>query len=130
MVTMDPARWKGMAAAAAALLVLVGAVVLGAMALNRGDAELISERRGEDEIVVAAKAAINSRMADAQQISFGSVRTHWTGDMPAVCGEVDVVEEQDSFDGAERFIYSDGALLLEEADGSEVLDQRWRDLCQ
>jgi hypothetical protein len=119
-----------MAAAAAALLAFIAAIGFGAVVLNRGDAELISEKSGEEEIVVAAKAAVNSRMAGAQEISFGNIRVHWTGDIPAVCGEVDIVEEQDSFDGEERFIYSDGALLLEEADGTDALDQRWRDLCE
>jgi hypothetical protein len=130
VAAMGRGRWKAIAAAAAALLAFIGAIGLAALVLNRGDAELISERSGEEEIVVAAKAAVNSRMAGAQEIGFGSIRVHWTGDIPAVCGAVDIVEEQDSFDGDERFIYSDGALLLEEADGTDTLDQRWRDLCE
>lgn len=109
---------------------LAGGLGISAMVLRRADAELVAEKKDSDQDVVAAKAAIASRMADAQQISFGTIYTHWTGDIPAVCGMVDIVEEQDSFDGQERFIYAEGALLLEETDGSDVLGQRWRDLCE
>jgi hypothetical protein len=69
-------------------------------------------------------------MADAEEVSYGQVFVHRVGALPSVCGLVDIRQEQDSFDGAERFIYSEGALLLEENDGSDLLEQKWNDLCK
>lgn len=114
----------------AALALMAGALGVSTLVFQKSNAQLIAEKKDNDENVVAARAAIASRMADAQSINFGTIYTHWTGDIPAVCGQVDIVEEQDSFDGQERFIYSDGALLLEEIDGTDTLTQRWRDLCE
>jgi hypothetical protein len=55
---------------------------------------------------------------------------HWDGEVPSVCGHVDIVEEQDSFDGEERYVFSEGALVVEEVDGADVVSQKWSDVCQ
>lgn len=85
---------------------------------------------GQDDAlaVSGAKIAIESRFPEAQ-ITFGKTFVHWDDEIPSVCGLADVVEEQDSFDGEERYIFSEGALTVEEVDGTDALDQKWSDVC-
>ena len=80
--------------------------------------------------LTAAKAAVETHFPTADSISFGKIAVNWVGQDPAVCGLADVDEEQDSFDGPERFIYFQGQTLIEEVDGSDALDARWKDLCE
>jgi hypothetical protein len=117
-------------ATAVAVLLLIGAAGgLAAYVLRSGESEAATDQGQDAELVLAAKAALQSRMADAQSVAFGKVFVHRVGDLPSVCGRVDIQQEQDGFDGQERFIYSEGQVLIEEAEGDDVLDRRWDDLC-
>ena len=118
-------------AAAIAMVVLLGlGVGLAAYVLRDTHAEDVQQNDDDQEAIMGAKAAISTRMVAAQTLSFGEVFVHWDGEVPSVCGQVDIQEEQDAFDGAERFVYSEGALFIEEIDGSDTLDQKWDDLCK
>jgi hypothetical protein len=115
--------------AAAAVLALAGAG-LSAYVMTDPKAGRAQEKTDDEEALVGAKSAIETRMADAQEVTYGQAFVHWLGTIPSVCGQVDIRKEQDSFDGAERFIYSEGVLLLKENDGSDLLEQKWNDLCK
>ncbi|CAN5895483.1 hypothetical protein BH11PSE1_BH11PSE1_07180 [soil metagenome] len=122
--------WKA-AAAALALLILAGVGLAAARHVWSESRSEVSEIRIDDEDAIAgAKTAVAARLPDADALNFGKVFVYWLGDIPSVCGEVDIDEQQDSFDGAERFIWSEGNLLLEEIDGSDPLTRRWNDLCK
>lgn len=115
---------------AVAVLVLAGlGAGLAAFVLRGPQAQPVDRRTDEAEAVEGARIAVTGRLPQAQAVDFGRVFVHWDGDVPSVCGEVDIVEEQDGFDGPERFVWSQGALSLEEIDGGDALDQAWRDLC-
>jgi hypothetical protein len=116
-------------ALAVVFLIALG-VGLTAYVLRDTGSEQVQQNTDDQEAIMAAKAAISTRMVAAQTLSFGKVFTHWDGEVPSVCGQVDIQEEQDAFDGAERFVYSQGALFIEEIDGSDTLDQKWDDLCK
>jgi hypothetical protein len=92
-------------------------------------AEAVDHRTDDAEAIEGARIAVTGRLPEAQSVNFGKLFVHWDGEIPSVCGQVDIVEEQDSFDGAERFVWSQGDLTLEEIDGSDVVDQKWGDLC-
>lgn len=113
-----------------AILVLAGLGV-GATAYLLRDTQTPVADRGTDnaEAIEGARIAVAGRFPQAQAVDFGKVFVHWDGEIPSICGEVDIVEEQDGFDGAERFVWSQGALALEEIDGGDVLDRQWSDLC-
>ena len=115
-------------AIAALLLAGLGAG-LTAYILRDTQAEAVDHRTDDAEAIEGARIAVTGRLPEAQAVDFGKMFVHWDGEIPSVCGEVDIVEEQDGFDGAERFVWSQGALALEEIDGSDVLDQKWSDLC-
>jgi hypothetical protein len=91
--------------------------------------QVVQEKTADSEDTMAAKAAIEARNPNAAAIDFDHVFDHWTGDIVAVCGRVNIVEDQDSFEGFERFVYADGELTLEEADGSDAVGRKWNDLC-
>ena len=115
-------------AIAALLLAGLGAG-LTAYILRDTQAEAVDHKTDDAEAIEGARIAVTGRLPEAQAVDFGKMFVHWDGEIPSVCGEVDIVEEQDGFDGAERFVWSQGALALEEIDGSDVLDQKWSDLC-
>ncbi len=119
-----------LAVAAVALLIAGGVFALTQTLWRDGGAEIGQENAADDQDTLAAKAAITARSPMAQSMSYDGVFTHWTGSLVAVCGRVDIIEEEDSFEGPERFVYSDGELTLEEADGSDVVAQKWDDLCK
>lgn len=115
---------------AVAVLALAG--VAGGAAfyvLRDGEEEVVTDDDQDNELLLAARSAVQARMPDAQSIAFGKMFVHRVGDLPSVCGRVDIQEEQDTFDGEERFIYSEGMVLLEQAEGTDTLDKRWDDLC-
>jgi hypothetical protein len=113
-----------------ALLVLAGlGGGLAAYVLRHTQVEAVDHQTDDAEAVEGARIAVAGRFPQAQAIDFGKVVVHWDSEIPSVCGEVDIVEEQDGFDGPERFVWSQGALSLEETDGIDVLDQKWGDLC-
>ena len=117
-------------AGSVAALVLAGlGAGLTAYVLRDTHAEAADHRTDDIEAIEGARIAVTGRLPEAQSVDFGKVFVHWDGEIPSVCGDVDIVEAQDSFDGAERFVWSQGALTLEEIDGSDVLDQKWGDLC-
>jgi hypothetical protein len=117
--------------AAVSTLLLAGlGAGLTAYVLRDTHVEAVDHRVDDAEAVEGARIAVTGRLPEAQAVNFGKVFVHWDGEIPSVCGEVDIVEEQDSFDGAERFVWSQGALTLEEIDGSDVVDQKWSDLCE
>lgn len=114
-----------------AALVLAGVGVgLSVYVLRDTKAEAVDHTVDDAEAIQGARIAVTGRLPEAQAVNFGKVFVHWDDEIPSVCGEVDILEEQDSFDGFERFIWSQGALTLEEIDGSDVVEQRWSDLCE
>jgi hypothetical protein len=118
-------------AVAVAALVLAGlGVGLSVYVLRDTKAEAVDHTVDDAEAIQGARIAVTGRLPEAQAVNFGKVFVHWDDEIPSVCGEVDILEEQDSFDGFERFIWSQGALILEEIDGSDVVEQRWSDLCE
>lgn len=115
---------------AVAALVLAGlGVGLAAYVLRETQAPPVDRRTDDAEALEGARIAVTGRFPEAQAVDFGKVFVHWDREIPSVCGEVDIVEEEDGFDGAERFVWSQGDLALEQIDGGEVLDQKWGDLC-
>lgn len=113
-----------------AVLVLAGlGAGLAAYVLHDTEVEAVDHRTDDTEALEGARIAVAGRFPEAQSVNFGKVFVHWNGEIPSVCGEVDVVEEQDGFEGPERFVWSQGDLSLEETDGSDALDQTWGDLC-
>ena len=123
--------WWKLAAAVLAVLSLAGVGVATVRYVWRDTTTgAATDRIDDEEAIAGAKTAVAARAPDADALNFGKVFVYWLGDIPSVCGEVDIDEAQDSFDGAERFIWSEGNLLLEEIDGSDPLTQRWNDLCK
>ena len=117
-------------AAVVAVVVLAGlGAGLTVYVLRDTRTEETHEKADDVEAIEGARIAVTGRLPEAQGMTFGKVFVHWDGEIPSVCGQVDIVEEQDSFDGVERFVWSQGALTLEEIDGSDVVDQKWSDLC-
>jgi hypothetical protein len=102
---------------------------LTAYVLRDTHAEAVDHTADNVEAIEGARIAVTGRLPEAQAVNFGKVFVHWDGEIPSVCGQVDILEEQDNFDGFERFIWSQGALTLEEIDGSDGVNQRWNDLC-
>ena len=92
--------------------------------------ETVDRTADDAQAIEGARIAVTGRLPEAQAVNFGKVFVHWDGEIPSVCGQVDITEEQDSFQGLERFVWSQGALTLEEIDGSDVVDQKWSDLCE
>jgi hypothetical protein len=118
-------------AIAVAALVLAGlGAGLAIYVLRDTHAEALDHRADDAQAIEGARIAVTGRLPEAQAVNFGKVFVHWDDEIPSVCGDVDIIEEQDSFQGAERFVWSQGALTLEEIDGSDVVDQKWGDLCE
>jgi hypothetical protein len=126
----NPSRTQLIASAFAALALAALGAGLTVFVLRDTHAEAVDHKVDDAEAIEGARIAVTGRLPEAQAVNFGKVFVHWDGEIPSVCGEVDIVEEQDSFDGAERFVWSQGDLALEEIDGSDVVDQKWRDLCE
>ena len=117
-------------AAIVAVVVLAGlGAGLTTYVLRDTHAEAVDHQADDVEAIEGARIAVTGRLPEAQSVNFGKVFVHWDDEIPSVCGDVDIVEAQDNFDGAERFIWSQGDLTLEEIDGSDVIDQKWGDLC-
>jgi hypothetical protein len=91
--------------------------------------QIVDHKVDDAEAIEGARIAVTGRLPEAQGVEFGKVFVRWDGEIPSVCGEVDIVEEEDGFDGPERFVWSQGDLALEQIDGGEVLDRKWGDLC-
>lgn len=103
---------------------------LTAYVLRDTRAEVADHSADDAEAIEGARIAVTGRLPEAQAVDFGKVFVHWDGEIPSVCGQVDITEEQDNFAGPERFVWSQGALTLEEIDGSDAVDQKWSDLCE
>jgi hypothetical protein len=116
-------------AIAAVVLLAVGGG-LAAYVLRDTQAEEAQDGADDQLAVAGAKIAVQNRFPAATAIVFGKVFTHQDGEVVSVCGDVDVQQAQDSFDGPERFVWSDGALVVEEADGTDAVNARWADVCQ
>jgi hypothetical protein len=115
----------------AGVAMLLGLMAAGALLLgHKAKTETKGERIAETQAVEAAKAALEARFPDAFDLTFGAVTVNWMGDTPAVCGQVDIEEPDDSFDGPERFIAYPGRFWVEEIDGSAVLDAQWKVYCR
>lgn len=112
---------------AAAVLAAIGAGLSLYVVQDSRD-ELAGQAKDDPLQVAGAKIAIENRFPEAQ-ITYGDAAVHWDGDIPSVCGRVDIVEQQDMFDGPERYVFSEGALTVEEADGTDAVNQKWSDLC-
>jgi hypothetical protein len=115
--------------AAVALAVAAGGAALLVHGARDRAAESADHQRQDEELITAAKTAVETDAPEAQSISFGEVFAHRDGSVASVCGAVDIVQPDDGFDGAERFIYSEGDLKREETDGGDVLTRKWQDLC-
>lgn len=114
----------------------VAAVVLGAVGvgltvyvLRDADSEETADNKDDPLQIAGAKIALENRFPDAQ-LTFGQTFVHWNGGEPSVCGRVDIVEKDDSFDGEERYVFSEGGLTIEEVDGTDALEQKWSDVCE
>jgi hypothetical protein len=116
-------------AIAAVVLLAVGGG-LAAYVLRDTQAEEAQDGADDQLAVAGAKIAVQNRFPEATAIVFGKVFTHQDGEVVSVCGDVDVQQAQDNFDGPERFVWSDGALVVEEADGTDAVNARWADVCQ
>ena len=110
------------------ILIAVGAG-LTAYLLRDAGTEVADHRTDDAEAIEGARIAVTGRLPEAQSVNFGKVFVHWDDEIPSVCGQVDIIEAQDNFEGAERFIWSQSALTLEEIDGSDGVNQKWSDLC-
>lgn len=129
MIKLLPA-WAKIAAAAAVVLALaVGGAAFMIHGQRDASAQTADDRLQDEELITAAKTAVEADAPEAQSISFGQVFAHREGAVASVCGSVDIVQPDDGFDGAERFIYSEGDLKREETDGGDLLTQKWQDLC-
>ena len=114
----------------AAVVVLGGlGVGLSVYVLRDTKAEAVDHTVDDREAIEGARIAVTGRLPEAQAVNFGKVFVHWDDEIPSVCGEVDITEEQDNFDGFERFVWSQSQLTLEEIDGSDAVEQKWNDLC-
>ncbi len=129
MIKVLPAWAKIAAVAAVALALASGGVALVVHVLQDGAAQVADNQLQDNELIAAAKTAVEADAPEAQSISFGQVFAHREGAIASVCGAVDITQPDDGFDGAERFIYSEGDLKREEIEGSDVLTQKWQDLC-
>jgi hypothetical protein len=112
---------------AAVVLAAIG-VGLSLYVIQDSRAEMSGQAKDDPLQVAGAKIAIENRFPEAQ-LTFGDATVHWDGDIPSVCGRVDIVEPQDMFDGPERYVFSEGELTVEEADGTDAVNQKWSDLC-
>ncbi|CAN5140974.1 hypothetical protein BH10PSE4_BH10PSE4_05980 [soil metagenome] len=127
MANLPKAHWI---AALAGAVVLAGlGAGLTAYVLRDTHAAAVDHKTDDIEALEGAKIAVTGRLPQAQAVNFGQVFVHWDDEIPSVCGEVDIVEPQDNFDGPERFVWSQSALTLEEIDGSDGVDEKWSDLC-
>lgn len=122
-------RTQLIAGAVAALVLASLGAGLTIYVLRDTHAEAADHTADDAQAIEGARIAVTGRLPEAQAVNFGKVFVHWDDEIPSVCGEVDIIEEQDSFQGAERFVWSQGALTLEEIDGSDVVNQKWADLC-
>lgn len=114
--------------AAALVLAAVGVGLSLHVLRDAGAGE--SGRAHDDPLQIAgAKIALESHFPDAQ-LNFGEQFVHWDGDLPSVCGHVDIIEQQDSFDGEERYVFSQSALVVEEVDGADIVNRKWSDVCE
>ncbi|KSB87676.1 hypothetical protein AS593_15050 [Caulobacter vibrioides] len=116
------------AIAAVVLLAVGGGLV--AYVLRDTHAEDVQDDADDQLAIAGAKIAVQNRFPEATLVNFGKVFTHQDGEVVSVCGDVDVQQPQDSFDGPERFVWSDGALVVEEADGTDAVNAKWADVCE
>ena len=115
-------------------LVLLAVLVIGLLFWDRivPEAKVEAQHDAQDEAtqLAAARSAILARETDADSVTFGKVTVNWLGTDPAVCGQVDIDEPQDSLEGFERFVFIDGELTLQSADGDAAVDEKWKDVCE
>lgn len=119
----------GIGAGAIALTILVLALLFWDDVAPAARQEIQHDAQDEAAQMQAAREAIVVRDPDADSITFGKVGIDWFGAAPAVCGQVDIEEPQDSLDGEERFVFVDGQLTLESLDGTAAVQQTWKDVC-
>lgn len=129
MINKLPSRAKIAIAAVIALILVGGGVALLAYVERDAAAQLAGDELQDQELITAAKTAVEADAPEAQSVRFGQVFAHREGSVASVCGAVDIVQPDDGFGGAERFVYSEGDLMREETDGSDVVTRKWQDLC-
>ena len=112
---------------AAVVLAAIG-IGLSLYVVQDSRTELSGQAQDDPLQVAGAKIAIENRFPEAQ-LTFGDAVVRWDADIPSVCGHVDIVEQQDMFDGEERYVFSEGVLTLEETEGTDAVNQKWSDLC-
>jgi len=121
---------RTLAGAIAAVILLGVGGGLAAYVLRDTAAEEAQDGANDQLAIAGAKIAVQNRFPEATAVVFGKVFTHQDGEVVSVCGDVDVQQPQDSFDGPERFVWSDGALVVEEADGTDAVNAKWADVCE
>ena len=112
----------------AALVLAAVGVGLTVYVMRDAGSEETAQAHDDPLQIAGAKIALENRFPEAQ-LNFGTQFVHWDGDVPSVCGRVDIVEEQDGFDGEERYVFSESALTVEEVDGTDTTNQKWSDVC-
>ncbi len=133
MLALPRTAQRALVSGAGAGLALLAALAIVLFVWDRvvPDARQAIAHGAEDEAaeLAAARAAILARAPDADSITLGRAVVVGFGTTPAVCGRVDIEAPDDSLDGPERFVFVDGELTLESADGSAAVDSRWKDVC-
>jgi len=119
----------GIGAGVVLLIVFILALLLWDRIVPDTRAQIQHDAEDEAAQITAARSAIIAHEPDADSITFGKVAVDWIGESPAVCGKVDIDEPQDSLDGEERFVFIDGELTLESLDGSDAVQEKWKDVC-
>ncbi|PZQ56444.1 MAG: hypothetical protein DI570_20795 [Phenylobacterium zucineum] len=116
---------------AVVLLALAGGAALLTRSVWRDEAsDAAAEQTASREEMAEARAALEDRFPNAAQMAFSGVFAHGEDAGRAVCGSVDIEQPDDGFDGPERFVFVDGGLTVEEADGTDAVTARWKDVCE
>ena len=124
-------RTAVVAASAAVLLAASAASVMFARAVWSDEAaDVQAERAASDQDMAQARAALADRFPNASAMTSSGVFTHGEDSGRAVCGRVDIEQPDDGFDGPERFVFVDGGLTVEEAEGTAAVEVRWKDVCE
>lgn len=111
-------------------LAIAAVLVFGRTLFTDEKVEAKADAAASAEDVAGARTTIEDRFPNAQSIVFGKAFVHGEGAARAVCGLVDIDQPDDSFEGQERFVFLEGALTLEETEGSDAVDQKWKDVCE
>ncbi len=117
--------------ATAVLLLAAGGGALFVRAVSSDEAaDAQAEQTASEEDTAQARAALEDRFPNASAMTFSGVFAHGEDSGRAICGRVDIEQPDDGFDGPERFVFVDGGLTVEEAEGTAAVEARWKDVCE